>query len=389
MSRAKLPLLSLFALVFILGACQSEGKIEGEVFIVTQGRENIEMGLVEVKAVKSSSMDEYLEERHKQSQKEVQMLAQKAAAQLDSLSLAQKRSRERKAEYESAQAKYDEVSQEYLRSLSSYNPSPPAKQGDRLALNPGHRITLRKDPSRSSTRTGYMSEGELGNVLDVKEAKINTFYKLESYDGEVGWTPFVSRLVEPDGEIVSLRNKTKERVGRSRRLYRKARTVRSEIANRVEDTFRRIPTYRGQKYYFDDMPQAAKSDETGSDGNYELTVEGGASYNIVAQASRSVGDEDEQYYWMVETSVSGGETKEVNLSNNNLGGVADMKYALDDRTLSTVNEIWQAAIRLAKEGEEMDWEKLIYRTAFPDDTTGVPIPDDLNVSEENLLSKQR
>lgn len=388
MSRAKLPLLSLFALLLILGACQSEGKIEGEVFIVTEGRENIEMGLVEVKAVKSSSMDEYLEERHKRSQKEVQMLAQKAAAQLDSLSLAQERFRERKAEYEAAQARYDEVSQEYRRSLRSYNPSPQAEQGDRLALNLGDRIILRKEPSRSSTRTGYMSEGELGTVLKVKEAEINTFYKVKADDGEVGWTPFVSRFIEPDEELISLRNRTREKVERSRRLYRKTRTVRSDIANRVEDTFGRIPTYRGQRYYFEDMPLAVKSDETGSDGNYELTVEGGVPYYIVAQASRSVGDEEEQYYWMVKTSVSAGETKEVNLTNDNLGGVADKKYALDERTLSTVEVIWQSSISLAKKGEEMEWEKLIYRTAFPQDTTDSPLPDDLNVPEEKLLSSR-
>jgi hypothetical protein len=41
---------------------------------------------------------------------------------------------------------------------------------------------------------------------------------------------------------------------------------------------------------------------------------------------------------------------------------------------------------LAKEGEELEWEKLIYRTAFPDDTTDAPIPDDLDVPEEKLLS---
>lgn len=385
MSEAKL-LLSLFALLFILGACQGEGKVEGEVFIVTEGRENIEMGLVEVKAVNSSSLDEYLEERHKRSQKEVQMLAQKAAAQLDSLSLAQERFRERKAEYESAQAKYDEVRQEYRRSLRSYDSSPQAEEGDRVAVNLGETITLRNETSSASTETGYMSGGDLGTVLEVEEAEINTYYKVEADDGDVGWTPFVSEFAGLDENLISLRRQSKEKVERSRKIYRKAREDRDDIANRVEDTYGRIPTYREQRYYFEDMPQAAKSDETGSDGTYELSVEGGTPYYIVAQASRSVGDREEQYYWMVETSVSGGETKEVNLSNNNLGGVADMKYALNERTLYIVREIWQSSISLAKEGEEMDWEKLIYRTAFPEDSTDVPIPDDLNVPEEKLLS---
>lgn len=90
----------------------------------------------------------------------------------------------------------------------------------------------------------------------------------------------------------------------------------------------------------------------------------------------------------MKTTVEGGEVKEVNLSNDNLGGVANRKYALSERTLSKVRGIWESSISLAKEGEEgLDWDKLIYQTAFPQDTTDAPIPDDLNVSEEKLLSE--
>jgi hypothetical protein len=66
--------------------------------------------------------------------------------------------------------------------------------------------------------------------------------------------------------------------------------------------------------------------------------------------------------------------------------LAEKKYALSERTLSTVKEIWDSAVGLAKKGEELEWEKLIYRTAFPKDTTGAPIPDDLDVPEEELFS---
>jgi hypothetical protein len=134
------------------------------------------------------------------------------------------------------------------------------------------------------------------------------------------------------------------------------------------------------------MPSPISSSETGSDGNYKLTVEGSVPYYLVARASRSVGDEEEQYYWMVETTVGGGEVKEVNLSNDNLGGVVKKGYALSGRTLSTVKGIWDSAVGLAKEGEDLEWEKLIYRTAFPQDTMDTPIPDDLDVPEEKLLT---
>ncbi len=48
MSRSRL-LLPLLAVLFILGACQSEGKLTGEVFIVTEGGSNVELGDTEVR----------------------------------------------------------------------------------------------------------------------------------------------------------------------------------------------------------------------------------------------------------------------------------------------------------------------------------------------------
>jgi hypothetical protein len=386
MSRAKLPLLLLFALVVILGACQSEGKIEGEVFIVTEGRENIEMGLVGVKAIEASAFDGHLKERHSQSKEEVRSLAREAASLLDSLSVAQQLYEERKAEYERAQAEYSDVAKEYRMKLGSFNPSPQASKGDRVAVAlERKKIILRGKPDFSSAEKGYMTSGDLGTVLDVVKDEMNTFYKIESEDSETGWTGYVGRLVEPDEDIIYSKRELEERVGKAKRLYKRVESVRSDISSRLEDTFGQIASYREQDYYYRDMPSAHSSSETGSDGNYELTVEGGVPYYIVAQASRSVGDEEEHYYWMVETTVERGETKEVNLSNDNLGGVANQGYALRERTLSTVRAIWGSAVSLAKEGEQ-DWEKLIYRTAFPQDTTDAPLPDGIDVPEEKLLS---
>jgi molecular chaperone GrpE (heat shock protein) len=385
MSRSRL-LLPLLAVLLIFGACQSEGTLTGEVFIVTEGRENIEMGLVDVKAISASSVKEHLEKRYGQSKEEVKLLGQEAAAQLDSLTLAQERLEQREAEYEEAQAKYDEVSQDYRMALGSYNSSPQARQGDRVAVNLGERIILRNKTSSASRRTGYMSEGELGAIESVKEAKINTFYKVRTNDGEVGWTPFTSRFTKVDEEIFSLKERMEERVGRLKETYQSKREEVNNISDRLEDTFAKIASYRGQRYFFKNLPQPTNSDETGSDGNYELSVEGGVPYYLTAQASRSIGDEEERYYWMVKTSVEAGAEKELNLTNDNLGGVANKKYALSERTLSIVRRIWESSIGLAKEGEELEWEKLIYRTAFPDDTTDAPIPDDLDVPEDELLS---
>ena len=179
---------------------------------------------------------------------------------------------------------------------------------------------------------------------------------------------------------------SKERMENVKKEYMSVNKSMSNMEEKAERLFERLGSYRGQKFYFKALPSPDNSDETDSDGKYELTVEGGVSYYVVAHASRSLGDEEEQYYWMVKTTVEGDKVKELNLANDNLGSLAEKKYALSERTLSIVKGIWDSAVGLAKEGEELEWEKLIYRTAFPQDTTDAPIPDDLDVPEKKLLS---
>ena len=388
MSRAKLPLLSLLALLFILGACQSEGKLEGEVFIVTEGRENIEMGLVEVKAIEVSAFDGHLKERHSQSEKEVRLQAEKIASLLDSLSSTRKLFEKREAEYEEAQSEHREAEKMFRLLIRRYSSSAEPSEGDTVAADLGMKVELYSEPNPMSDVRGYMKDGEIGKVLSIDDNGVVTSYKIRTKGDVTGWTSSKTKMVESKQKHIRYKTEKESALKESKSKYKEASKIRNEVSKDIYVRLDKIQKYRSKGYYFEDTPKAANSDETGSEGRYELTVTGGTPYYIVAQASRSVGDEGERYYWMVETTVSGGETKEVNLSNDNLGGLADRKYALNDRTLSTVRGVWESAISLAKEGEEMDWEKLIYRTAFPEDTTDVPIPDDLDVPEEELLSNR-
>jgi hypothetical protein len=191
-----------------------------------------------------------------------------------------------------------------------------------------------------------------------------------------------SELSEANSQLEELRSSIKsfnvERRKRNKKL--------NAIVDKVREDLDHAKRYRSNEFYFSSLPSPSDVDKTDSSGEYELNVKSGMSYYVVAQAERSVGDDTERYYWAVETPVEGGEMKELNLNNDNLGGIANRKYALSERELSTVRKIWEASIGLAREGEELDWGKLIYRTAFPQDTTGTPIPDDLDVPEQKLLS---
>ncbi|MCS3664509.1 molecular chaperone GrpE (heat shock protein) [Salinibacter ruber] len=383
MSRSRL-LLPLLAVLFILGACQSEGKLTGEVFIVTEGRENIEMGLVEVKAFQSPNMDEYIRNRYDESKSRAKHTSKKVDNLLDSL-------RRLGNKFESIESKYDEVKErketimaKYKRDLmSDKRPAGNASSGDKVAARTP--VTLRERPKFSSDKTGGILSGDVAEVVSVEEKSVNTFYKLKTEDGNIGWTGYIGDLMNYERFEDDIRS-SKERVEDVKKDYMSAKKSMSNMEERAETLFERLESYRGQKFYFKALPSSDNSDETDSDGKYELTVEGGVSYYVVAHASRSTGVGEEQYFWMVETTVEGDKVKELNLANDKLGSLAEKKYALSERTLSTVKEIWDSAVGLAKKGEELEWEKLIYRTAFPKDTTDAPIPDDLDVPEEELFS---
>ena len=413
MSRAKLPLLPLFALLFILGACQGEGKIEGEVFIVTEGRENIEMGLVEVSAVETEELDKHLGDRFSTAQKQVKSSAKRTSTLLDSVSHLSELSRQVSSNYEQTNVERTELRRRIrkveneIESIEGNLIDKAYRDVEKDEINEGDNIAIRSNntkvyngPGKGFTVVDKLSKGTSGKVVDTFESNEWDFYELsiEEMEGYVHKNELVSesifrefnfsikKLMSKKRNLENKLSKTNEsssnKLLNKREIETKIESTKKSIQNELE----KVESYRRGSFLLDKLPQSSSSDKTDSDGQYELTVEADMPHYIVAQAERSVGDEKEQYYWMVKTTVEGGETKEINLSNNNLGGMADEKYALDEPTLSAVKEIWQGALVLAEEGEEMDWEKLIYRTAFPEDSTDVPIPNDLNVPEEKLLS---
>lgn len=54
-----------FALGFSLLGCAAEGDLSGDIFIVTNGRENVKLGLVEVRAIPESQMRPYLDAKRR------------------------------------------------------------------------------------------------------------------------------------------------------------------------------------------------------------------------------------------------------------------------------------------------------------------------------------
>lgn len=77
--------------------------------------------------------------------------------------------------------------------------------------------------------------------------------------------------------------------------------------------------YVSGEFFFSNMPKLEDSTKTDSDGRFNLTAQTNKKYFIVAEASRSVGEKKENYYWMIEyPNSSFHSNQKILLSNDNL-----------------------------------------------------------------------
>lgn len=102
---------NLILLIVLLSGCSREGEISGEVFIVTKGRENVKLGLVEIRAIPENDVFTYLHNAEKQRNGELQKIASEREGLRQTLERAQKDLEEDlkdiDRQYEAAKNAYD------------------------------------------------------------------------------------------------------------------------------------------------------------------------------------------------------------------------------------------------------------------------------------------
>lgn len=95
--RSKFILLSLIFTLLLLSSCKREAELKGNVFIVTQGAQNIKLGLVEVTAIPEDKIAPYI--ASKKSVREAEL----------------------KLEYDEAKKQFDTAEQSYNRAESKFD----------------------------------------------------------------------------------------------------------------------------------------------------------------------------------------------------------------------------------------------------------------------------
>jgi hypothetical protein len=341
MSRDTLFLLPLLVVPLIVGACQSEGKLTGEVFIVTEGGSNVELGDLKVEAVPASEMEKHLEQKRRLAKEVTQEAARRATTLLDSLETLNskfERARRELAKARRRQKSVDELESEVAQRLPAVN------EIDKLYAN--SEAYLQQSPFGAKIKD--IERGEAVTPINREE----DFY-IVSYSGKRGYVYAHYLLTEEQYES----HKKNQReinsiIGNKERRYKEAlakcKNVKESLVtdmpieseelqigeqielleimneNDVNAADLQAPEFievtsrfRRFDYYFQDLPKPKEADRTNSSGEFELTLTQGTPYYLVAEGRRSIGDETEKYYWMVETTLEGAKS-EVILSNSNI-----------------------------------------------------------------------
>lgn len=340
-SSATAPKDSIFlsvalAALIVLAGCTQNGRIEGDVFVVTAEQEIIKMGLVEVSAIEAAVMDSYLEERFNEAQQNVDSLMprmQRFVQELDSLY--------------GLQRTLGDVS---LRQVG-FSPNEEASVGDEVVVYASVNDVAFLNAGYGDGEIERVHDGERATVLDAARELPPLgprYYKLD-FGNQVGWLGANDIVLATDYD----------RRTRKRRIDTEILETKGSIEELKEET----KEVRGEAYFFQELPSAAARDTTGSGGRYSLEVTPGAYY-IIASSDRQVGDRRESYFWVVKARIGDG-NRTLDLSNNNMGWLAQQKYALSQEQMNQFDANMLLAVQPVQELEPQEHVRAAYEAAFP------------------------
>lgn len=344
--------LEVHAILFLalLTSCSPDAaKVEGEVFVVTEGRENIELGLVNVDAFRAETLEEHFQERHQTSRDSTLAKISTCATLLDTLARLGGKRNQLKAELDSQREKLLQGREQGgFPSLEEYLSR---NRTTASQLSPGERVVIAVNGADFSRERGVertyraLSAGEEVTVVDKKGGQI----KVETGEKE-GWVYHRN--------LSKMNNYRKYRqVGRLQNDISALSSEMDSIEQNVTRIIGQISRLRTQGFYLSSLPTPAESDKTGSDGQFEMSLPSGTPHFLVAEASRSLNASKEVYRWTV--PITPGDTQEIILSNDNLGQLSKRDYILSESGLNNFSSVTRSAISKARKGESAPWEKVL------------------------------
>ncbi len=263
-----------------LSSCSGgRGQVSGQVFIVTQGRDNVRLGLVSVQLLRAS---------------EVQSHVKLLRTRFDSLRAVAKMRNE-----ESIQAAADQL-QANLGRLDSLKSllRPKLALVERQLLNARYvAATLRE---QSVTADKRYADAHMKGIMN------NPSFR-------VGDEPAEKELRERD----SIQEKALVAEEDAKRLEAQATELRRKLSQSAEAPVPELATAEPltSAEVFRELPKPLATSQTDADGRFSIKLPGNGSYALAAQAERLLPSGSEKYFWLVRLPESAKKGTPVLLSN--------------------------------------------------------------------------
>ena len=276
-------------------------KLTGQMFIVTEGAENIKLGDVEVLLIEKAQAVDFLWK--KRSTIDSIMQSRKQA-----LEIAKTNAGEPDAEYELA-AKMIKTMNVAMESAGRAKGLPRAMVENDLAVvtNDLNDFNLFFRDSPYITNNDFAAVKGNGGTLLTYIVDLAKTWSLGT-----GAYQYYNRT--------TIENNIPAIVGFEKRVDEIARTTKGKYdlansnLNSIEIAFTNSPT--SEDYMADFSPAFIQKTITDADGKFSLVYSSAKSYTIFGHAQRKVGTKTEQYYWLIDVPTNA-ESVQVFLSNHN------------------------------------------------------------------------
>ncbi len=296
-------ILILVSLLALTGCKPKQTNLSGQVFIVTQGAENVKLGDVEILLIEKSQATDFLQKKQPTIETEMQSRQQELAVAKKDLEKAQ-------ADFNSffANRPYEKTPDQ-IKVLSQLD----ANEKEIAALEQRADAISDQSSKIANNKTTYDNDANsdaASATITANGEKIDVL------------TEAMQPLIDEDKALLEQLNEEE-----TNKLK-----VAESVVSTAESRSNNSPT--AEDYFKDFSPIIIQKTLTDADGKFYISYPRNKVFSIFASAQRMVLNKTEKYYWLVNAPTNA-ESVQIFLSNNNLVEIdPDGYFALKPKAAS-------------------------------------------------------
>jgi hypothetical protein len=324
--------LTLISLLMLAPGCGKRVE-EGQVFIATQGGQNVKMGAVEILAFDEPTINSHKNQKTAEIARQRDKFQQEAASAQADLEKLEEPYHKTMAAYRDVQRRYDDQGgvirresdrakelegkmREAAANISDYT-SKLSEADQKIAAVLKEAETRAAIAQEEATRKEIFSR--TNSDPSIIQANNDKSYCQQAVSAWLGKSNELSQLVAGQHAVLVTEKEKGEKIGAELIERKNAAKGLEDPYNdaqyKLDTANKALASFLPASILFSDLPQPAARAVSDAEGKFRLNLPSGGRFAIFAHAQRNVG-ETEDYIWLVWSTESG----ELLLNNANLFG---------------------------------------------------------------------